>query len=169
MKIVLLLNSVVDYFAHILYLPNTHQLHGPWLGVLHARMNGYSALLHDIAPGKYIVIKVEYGLQLHFKIFLNKTDRNKITIKMILDFKILSLWFVIEYWWYNTLTRKNDLFLNVFVKSHCATPSLICSASCFVVEVCLSNYNLNSFLIHQPPFSKGYHWYLMHREFLGII
>ena len=41
----------------------------------------------------YIVIKVEYGLQLHFKIFLNKSDRKinkKIIIKMltILDFKI---------------------------------------------------------------------------------
>ena len=35
-----------------------------------------STLLHNnIAPGKYIVIKVEYGLQLHFKIFLNKSDR----------------------------------------------------------------------------------------------
>ena len=33
-------------------------------------MNGYSTLLHDIAPGKYIVIKVEYGLQLHLKYFL---------------------------------------------------------------------------------------------------
>ena len=29
-------------------------------------MNGYSTLLHNIAPGKYIAIKVEYGLQLHF-------------------------------------------------------------------------------------------------------
>ena len=40
-------------------------------------MNGYSALLHNIAPGKYIVIKVEYVLQLLFKIFLNKSDREK--------------------------------------------------------------------------------------------
>ena len=40
-------------------------------------MNGYSTLLRNIAPGKYIVIKVEYGLQLHFKIFLNKLDRKK--------------------------------------------------------------------------------------------
>ena len=32
----------------------------------------YSTLLHNIAPGKYIVIKVEYGLQLHFKIFIDK-------------------------------------------------------------------------------------------------
>ena len=30
-----------------------------------ALMNGYSALMYNIAPGKYIVIKVEYGLQLH--------------------------------------------------------------------------------------------------------
>ena len=38
-------------------------------------MNGYDTLLHIIVPGKNIVIKVEYGLQLHFKIFLNKPDR----------------------------------------------------------------------------------------------
>ena len=43
----------------------------------YARMNGYSALLPNIAPGKYIVIKVEYELQLHFKIFLNKSDRKQ--------------------------------------------------------------------------------------------
>ena len=61
---------MVDYFAHILYLPNTHKLYDPLLGVLYARVNGYSALLHNIAPDKYIVIKVEYELQLHFKIFL---------------------------------------------------------------------------------------------------
>ena len=36
-----------------------------------------SALLHNIAPGKYTVIKVEYALQLHFKIFLNKSERNR--------------------------------------------------------------------------------------------
>ena len=30
-----------------------------------------------IAPGKYIVIKVEFGLQLHFKIFFYKSDRKK--------------------------------------------------------------------------------------------
>ena len=29
----------------------------------------------NFCPLKYIVIKVEYGLQLHFKIFLNKSDR----------------------------------------------------------------------------------------------
>ena len=44
---------------------------------IHAWMNGYSTLLHNIAPGKYIVIKVEYGLQLRFKIFLKKSDRKK--------------------------------------------------------------------------------------------
>ena len=59
-------------------------------------MNGYSTLLHNIAPAKYIVIKVEYGLQLHFKIFFNNLDRknnNEIIIKMLmlLDFRILSL------------------------------------------------------------------------------
>ena len=77
MKNVFLLNSSVDYFAHILYLSNTHKLHGYWLGVLFAWMNGYSSLLHNITPGKYIVIKVENGLQLHFKILFNKSDRKK--------------------------------------------------------------------------------------------
>ena len=138
-------------------------------------MNGYSILLHNIAPGKYIVIKVEYGLQLHFKIFLNKSDRKKTTTKiitkmlMILDFKILSLWFVIEDWWYNTLTRKNNWFLNVLVKSNFATPTPFGSVSCFVVGICLSNYNFNSFLIHQASYSKEYQRYLMHRENLGSI
>ena len=135
-------------------------------------MNGYSTLLHNIAPCKYIVIKVEYGLQLHFKTNqIEKNNNNKIIIKMlvILDFKMLSLWFVIEYWWYNTLTRENNWFLNVLVKSNCATPSPFGCVSCFVVEVCLSYYNLNSFLIHQASYSKGYQWYLMHREGLGSI
>ena len=44
-------------------------------GVLYALMNGYSTLLHNIAPGKCIVIKAEYGQQLDFQIFLNKSDR----------------------------------------------------------------------------------------------
>ena len=70
---------LVDYFAHKLYLSNTHKLHGSCLGVLNAWMNGYITLLHNIAPGKYIVIKVEYGLQLCFKIFLKKSDRKKTT------------------------------------------------------------------------------------------
>ena len=96
MKIVLLLNSVGRLFAHILYLSNAHKLHGPLLGVLYARENGYSKLLHNITPGKYIVIKIEFGLQLHFKIFLtNQIEKTttKIIIKMLMiwDFKILSL------------------------------------------------------------------------------
>ena len=71
-------------------------MHGSWFGVLYAWMNCYGTLLHNIAPGKYIV-KVEYGLQLRFKIFLKKSDRKKTTTKiiikllMVLDFKILSL------------------------------------------------------------------------------
>ena len=75
MKNALFIIQLVDYFAHLLYLSNTHKLHGHRLGVLYAWMNGYSSLLHNIAPGKYIVIKVEYGLQLHFKILHNKSDR----------------------------------------------------------------------------------------------
>ena len=137
-------------------------------------MNGNSTLLHNIAPGKYIVIKVEYGLQLHFKMFLNKSNRKnnkKIIIKMltILDFNILSLWFVIEDWWYNTLTRENNWFLNVLVKSNFATPTPFGSVSCFVVGICLSYYYLNSFLIHQASYSKEYQRYFMHRENLGSI
>ena len=88
---------------------------------------------------------------------------------MILDFKILSLWFVIEDWWYNTLTREKKWFLNVLVKSNFATPTLFGSVTCFVVGICLSNYNLNSFLIHQASYSKGYQRYFMHRENLGSI
>ena len=67
--------QLVDYSAHILYLSNTHKLHGPLLGVIYAWMNGHSTLLHNIAPGKYIVINVEFGLQMHFIIFLNRSDR----------------------------------------------------------------------------------------------
>ena len=88
---------------------------------------------------------------------------------MILDFKILSLWFVIEYWWYNILTGKNNWFLNALVKSNFATPTPFGRVSFFVVWVCLSNYNLNSFLIHQASYPKGNQWYLMHREVLGSI
>ena len=148
-KLSFFLIHLVDYFAHKLYLSNTHKLHGSWLGVLYAWMNGYSTLLHNIAPGKYIVIKVEYELQLRFKIFLKKSDRKKTTTKisikmlMVLDFKVLSLWFLIEYWWYNTLTRENNGFLNVLVWLNFATPTPFGSVSCFVVGVHLSNYNLN--------------------------
>ena len=38
-----------------------------------------------------------------------------------------------------------------------------------VVGIWLSNYNLNSFLIHQASYSKGYQWYFMHRKVLGSI
>ena len=108
------------------------------------------------------------------KYFLtNKIEKTttKIIIKMlmILDFKILSLWFVIEDWWYNTLTRENNWFLNNLVKSKFATLTPFGSVSCFVVGICLSNYNLNSFLIHQACYSKEYQPYLMHRENLGSI
>ena len=43
-----------------------------------------STLLYNIAPGKYIVIKVVYGLQLHFKIFLNYNQIENTTTKMII-------------------------------------------------------------------------------------
>ena len=93
----------------------------------------------------------------------------KIIIKMlmVLGFKILSLGFFNEYWWYNTLTRENNWFLNVLVRSNFATPTPFGGISCFVVGVDLSYYNLNSVLIHQASHSKGYQSYLMHREVLG--
>ena len=100
---------------------------------------------------------------------IEKTTKLIIKMLMILDFKILSLWFVIEYRWYNTLTGENNWFLNVLVKSTFATPTPFGSVSYFVIEICLSNYNLNSFLIHQASHSKGYQWYLMHKEVLGSI
>ena len=131
-------------------------------------MNGYDTLLHYIAPGKYIVIKVEYGLQFTSKYFLtNQIEKTttKIIIKMlmILDFKIVPLWFVIEY------NSENNWFLNVLVKSNLATPTPFGSVSCFVIGICLSNYKLNSFLIHQASYPKEYQWYLMHRIVLGRI
>ena len=64
---------------------------------------------------------------------------------------------------------QNNWFLNVLVKSNFATPTPFGSVSCFVVGICMSNYNLNSFLIHQASYSKGYQWYLMHIEVLGSI
>ena len=76
---------------------------------------------------------------------------------------------LIEYWWYNTLTRENNGFLNVLVRLNFATPTPFGSVSCFVVGVHLSNYNLNSVLRHQASYSKGYQSYLMHREVLGSI
>ena len=60
------------YPIHIL------KLHGPWIGVFYAWMNGYATLLHNIVSGKCIVIKVEYRLQLHFKTFLtNQTEKKQ--------------------------------------------------------------------------------------------
>ena len=88
---------------------------------------------------------------------------------MIFNFKILSLWFVIEDRWYNTLTSEKKWFLNVLVKSNFATPTPFGSVSCFVVGICLSNYNLNLFLIHHASNSKEYQRFLMHRENLGSI
>ena len=85
MKLVLLLNSVgglfCTYTVSIQYTKTTWPL---TYGVLYAWMNGYSTLLYNIAPGKYIVgkyivIEVEYGLQLHFKILLYKSDRKNKT------------------------------------------------------------------------------------------
>ena len=55
------------------------------------------------------------------------------------------------------------------MKSNSATPTPFGSVSCFVIGVCLSNYKLNSFLIHHASYSKWYQWYLMHREVLGSI
>ena len=98
-----------------------------------------------------------------------KTTKILIKMPMVLDFKILSLWFLIEYWWYNTLTRENYWFLNVLVRSNFATLTPFGSVSCLVVGVNLSNYNLNSVLTHQVSYSKGYQSYLMHREVLGSI
>ena len=40
-------------------------------------INGYSTFMYNIAPGKYIDIKVEYRLQLHFKIFFFKNQIGK--------------------------------------------------------------------------------------------
>ena len=51
---------------------------------------------------------------------------------MILDFKTLSLGFVIEHLWYNTLTHENDWFPNGLVKSNFVTPTPYGSVTCFV-------------------------------------
>ena len=68
-----------------------------------------------------------------------------------------------------TLTCENNSFLNVLVRSNFATPTPFGSVSCFVVGVDMSNYNLNSVLIHQGSYSKGYQAYLMHRGVLESI
>ena len=66
--------------------------------VLYAWMNGYSTLLHNIAPGKYIVnlsrLNMDYSST--SKYFLtNQIEKTTTKIinemLMILDFKILSL------------------------------------------------------------------------------
>ena len=44
------------------------------LRILYAWMNGYSTFLRNSATDKYIVIKVDYSLQLHLNIFLNKSE-----------------------------------------------------------------------------------------------
>ena len=130
-----------------------------------------NTLHHDIANTLSSRLNMDYSCA--SKYFLTnqiEKKQQKIIIKMlmVLDFKILSLWFVIEDWWYNTPTRDYNWFLNVLVKSNFATPYPFGSVSCFVAGICLSNYNLNSFLIHQASYSKEYR-YLMHRENLGSI
>ena len=140
-------------------------MHG-WMVIVHCCI-----ILHQVNT---LSSRLNMDYSCTSKYFLtNKIEKTttKIIIKMlmILDFKILSLWFVIKDWWYNTLTRENNWFLNDLVKSKFATPTPFGSVSCFVVGICLSNYNLNSFLIHQASYSKEYQRYLMHREVLGSI
>ena len=67
----------------------------------------------------------------------------------------------------NTLASR--LNINVLVKSNYATLTPFGTVSCFVVGICLSYYNLSSFLIHQASYSNGCQKYLMHREILGSI
>ena len=72
---------------------------------------------------------------------------------MISDLKILSLWFVIVSWWYNTLKRENNWSINVLVKSNFATPTPFGRVSFFVVGI-WSNYNLNSFVYSKRLIQK---------------
>ena len=97
------------------------------------------------------------------------TTKIMIKMLMILDFKILSLWFVIDFDDLIPLHVQNSWFLNVFVKSNFSTPTPFGNVSCFVVGISLSNYNLNLFIIHQASYSNEYQWCLMHREVLGSI
>ena len=97
---------MVDYFTPILYLSNTHKLHGPSLGVIYALVNGFSTLLHNIAPGKYIVTKVDYGLQMHFKIFPNKSDRKTTTTKQSLKY---SRFWTLKYFHYDMISSIDDI------------------------------------------------------------
>ena len=95
----------VYILAHMQNLSDTRKLNAPeqvyfthvWTVIEHY-------ILHHIEPGKYIVVKVKYKLHLHFKVLFDKSDRKKTTTKiiinivMILNFKLFSLWLVIEYW-----------------------------------------------------------------------
>ena len=73
MKIVLLLNSVGRFFfAYILYLSNLALDYSRCTLCMDDFLVHCCIILHP--AGKYIVIKVEYGLQLHFKIFPYKSD-----------------------------------------------------------------------------------------------
>ena len=132
---------------------------------------GYCIILHQVntLPSR---LNMDHSCTSKYFLtnLIGKTATKIITkMLMILDFNILSLWFVIEYWWYITLTGKNNWFLNVLVKSNFATLTPFDRVSCFVVWLCLSNYNLNSSLIHQASYPKGNQWHLMHREVLGSI
>ena len=136
-------------------------MHG-WMVIVHCCI-----ILHQVNT-----LNMDYSCTSQY-FLTNRIEKTttKIIIKMlmILDFKILSLWLVIEDWWYNTLTPENNWFLNVLVKSNFATPTPFGSVFYFVVGIYLSNYNLNSFIIHQASYSKEYQRYLMHRENLGSI
>ena len=51
---------LIYYVIRIPYLSNTHKrCMAPSIGVFYAWMNGYITLLHNIAPDKYIAIKVD--------------------------------------------------------------------------------------------------------------
>ena len=51
---------LIYYFLRVPNLSNTHKCcMAPSIGVFYAWMNGYITLLHNIAPGKFIAIKVE--------------------------------------------------------------------------------------------------------------
>ena len=65
---------------------------------------------------------------------------------------------------------------NIFKTSPPRVPTNPFARKCVLIceklvgtRVCLSNYNLDSFLIHQACYSKGYQWHLMQREVFGSI
>ena len=69
--------SPLVYVLRIPYLSNTHKrCLAPSIGVFYAWMNGYITLLHNIAPGKYIAIKVEIDDSCTYDSF-NKSDEKK--------------------------------------------------------------------------------------------